>query len=285
MAANGKQLDTSVNIVTPENIAFRYRLAGPFRRLPAYLLDLLIRGAVMYALSMVLGITGMFGLGFAAIFLLLLAAFVLEWFYGGVLETYWNGQTVGKWAMGIRVVSTDGQPISGWQAVLRNFLRIADAQPFWLYQAGLLTTLMTSRFQRLGDLAAGTMVIVEERHWLKGMVHFAEPEVARLASLVPPNFVVTRSLATALAAYVERRPMFTWARRLEIARHLAEPLRQRFGLPPNTNPDYLLCGLYQRSFLNLPTEKKEGPIMAEFAMDPYDPLAWIGQMATTGGRR
>jgi uncharacterized RDD family membrane protein YckC len=283
MVGNGNQLDTSIEIVTPENIAFRYHVAGPFRRLPAYLIDFVIR--IVLVAVLIIGLLfplGAIGLGSAAMGLGLAGCFVVEWFYGGLFETFWNGQTPGKRLMGIRVVSIDGQPINGWQAVLRNFLRMADAQPFYFFQVGLLAAMLNDRFQRLGDLAASTMVVVEQRHWFKGMVHFAEPEVARLAALVPPNYQVNRTLGLALAAYVERRPMFAWARRLEIARHLAEPLRQRFGLPPNTDPDLLLCALYQRSFLGIPGGNGAPPVGAAVVpaeTDPLDPLAWLREIS------
>jgi len=76
-----------------------------------------------------------------------------------------------------------------------------------------------------------------------------EPEAARIANLVPANFRASRTLAHALAAYVQRRRTFSFGRRLEIARHLGEPLRQKFHLPAGTNPDLLLCGLYHRIFI------------------------------------
>jgi hypothetical protein len=66
---------------------------------------------------------------------------------------------------------------------------------------------------------------------------------------LPPNFVVTRSLAKSLATYVERRRFFTPPRRREVARHLAIPLLERFGLPPDTSYDLLLCALYYRTFI------------------------------------
>ena len=68
-------------------------------------------------------------LGGAAIAVFLVAYFVVEWFYGGLFETFMNGQTPGKWVLGIRVLSLDGQPINGVQAVLRNVLRFVDMMP------------------------------------------------------------------------------------------------------------------------------------------------------------
>lgn len=257
MVTNPAPLDTAVEIITPENIAFRYRVAGPFRRLPAYLIDLAIRIGVCIAgliLSLLaFSFLNLPGLGLATFFVLW---FAISSFYGGVFEALWNGQTPGKRAMGLRVLTVEGGPISGWQAVLRNLLRIADMLPFQNYQVGLLSMLMTSRFQRLGDLAAGTMVVVEEPQWFHGVFQFHEPEVYRMAAQIPARFQASRTLARALASYAQRRQHFPWMRRQEIAYHLAEPLRQAFQLPSDTNPDLLLCALYQRTFI---TDRQEEP--------------------------
>ncbi len=243
-------IDNSIEIVTPENIAFRYQVAGPFRRYAAFLIDLAIVMATMIGLAMVLGIAfGVVGLGDIGALFFFLAAFVLWWLYGAVLETYWNGQTPGKRAVGIRVLSADGQPISGFQGMARNLFRAADLQPMGLCLVGLICATMNRRFQRLGDVACGTMVVVEERQWFRGVRRISEPEALRLVGLIPPGFQVTNTMARALAAYVQRRPFFTWPRRIEVARPLAAPLRAQFGLPANTNLDQLLCALYHRTFI------------------------------------
>ena len=271
MAAETPPIDTRIELVTPENIAFQYRVAGPFRRLPAYLIDVLIRVAVIFIAWMVLmfgfGILGQPGIGVG---LGMVAWFVLDWFYGGLFETYWNGQTPGKRMMRIRVVSDEGQPINGWQAVLRNFLRSADALPpvfefaelpisFPTYLLGLTTAAMNDRYQRLGDLAAGTMVIIEEPQRHYGMVQINEPEAIRLAGDLPAGFRASRGLARALAAYVQRRQTFPWRRRIEIAMHVGEPLREKLGLPTNVNYDLLLCALYYRTFITDRIEESHRP--------------------------
>ncbi len=267
MATEFKQIDCKIDVVTPENIAFQYQLAGPFRRLPALVIDVIIRFAAWIVFLIATVIVGAFvgpvgwTLGWT---LWLLLWFVLEWFYGGLLETYWNGQTVGKRLMGIRVLGTDGQPINGLQAVMRNFLRLVDLMPFlplaaligqegpWALPTGLLglvVPMLNERFQRLGDLACGTMVVVEERGWLLRAVRLEDPRVPRLAAELPPNFQVVGKLPQALAAYAERRPYLSVARREEIARHLSEPLLPRLGLRPDTSRDLLLCALYYRTFV------------------------------------
>lgn len=264
MAQPTEQLDSRIEIVTPENIAFKYRVAGPFRRLPAYLIDVLIRAGLLlvafYTLMLLFHGAILIGLGIA-----LVIWFLMSWFYGGFFETYWNGQTPGKWAMGLRVVSIDGQPINALQAVMRNILRFADAMPVatlpitaaaaaWLghiplFQFGLLATAMNARFQRLGDLACGTMVVAEESPRLYGLAKVTEPEAIRLSEMIPINFQPSRSLARTLSMYVERRGGFALGRRAEIARHLGELLRVKFNLPPQTSYDLLLCAVYYRAFV------------------------------------
>lgn len=283
------QIDTTVDIVTPENIAFNYRVAGPFRRLPAYLIDLGIIIMAFVVLAILFTIIGAAS-GSSIVTSILFAgwmilAFLALWFYGGLFETYWNGQTPGKRLLGIRVLTVEGQPVNMLQAWLRNVLRVIDFAPPLLLtifqplfdifaegnstalpQIGILPTMvisllvmtMTKRYQRLGDLICGTMVVIEERSWLMGVARLEDPRAAQLASYLPPNYVVSRSLAKTLATYVERRQYFSLNRRREIAKYLAEPLLERFGLPRDTSHDLLLCAVYYRTFV-ADRGSEEGP--------------------------
>lgn len=264
MSERQTELDTTIEIVTPENIAFHYRVAGPFRRWPAYVMDVAIKVALFLLGMMALSLTGFAGGGGVALGLTLVAWFVLDWFYGGVFETYMNGQTPGKWVMGIRVLTTEGQPINGLQAILRNVLRVVDTGPLLSLEAigipvpmyvlptfviGLVAMALSCRFQRLGDLVCGTMVVIEERHWLAGVAHLEDPRTPKLAEYLPADYRVSRSLAQTLATYVDRRRFFTPERRREVAKHLGEPLLALFGLPRDTSHDLLLCALYYRTFV------------------------------------
>lgn len=261
MATPRRQLDSRIAIVTPENIAFDYVLAGPFRRLPAYLVDVGIRVGVVMGLAFMVaffGIIGEVGAGIGA-GALLIGWFILSWFYGGLFEALWNGQTPGKWLFGLRVLSIDGRPINAMQAVLRNILRDVDAWPVAigyggpltvpLYMVGLLTMAANDRYQRLGDLACGTIVVVEKRIKLRGLAQVNQGEVLELARRLPANFTASRALAHALSTYVARRERFAPARRFELARVLADPLFEQFHLPADSNPDLLLCALYVLVFL------------------------------------
>ena len=278
MGNKTSKFDTSIEIVTPENIAFEYRVAGPFLRLPAYLIDLAIRGIAFGLGTLAVAITlSLGGLEFVGIAFAFVWWFLLTWFYGGVFESYWNGQTPGKRLLGIRVVTVEGQPINAVQAVLRNFLRIVDGQPAvqlldWpmMYLVGLATAAMNDRFQRLGDLAAGTMVVIEERQWFQGIVRLREPTAIELAGRIPADFQASRTLARALATYVERRETFSMPRRLEIACHLGEPYRQQFDLPANMNLDLLLCAMYHHAFI---TDRGDlGEVGSPFGPQPALPV-------------
>ena len=259
MAVGPRQYDIQIDVVTPENIAFKHELAGPFQRLPALLIDLLIQGAAILGVGLVFVCSGIaFTLGLGPMLVLI---FFLQWFYFGVFEAVWNGQTPGKRAMRLRVVTIYGQPITGTQAVLRNLLRVVDMFPVATFgevgmavsiptfQLGLLAMACNDAQQRLGDVVCGTIVIREEPDPHYGVVRFSEPLVAQLAADLPRTFVVGRSLALTLSNYVQRRNGFSWPRRTEIARHLGEPLCRQLGLPGNMNHDLLLCALYHRAFI------------------------------------
>ena len=249
MGGDSSVLDTRIELVTPENIALEYRVAGPFRRLPAYVLDVIFRWLLIAAVSIALFLAGVRIAPGVTQGLMLVALFGLSWFYGGLFEALWNGQTPGKRIMRIRVLSVDGQSINAQQAILRNLLRTADMMP-GLYQIGLLTAMFNDRFQRLGDLACGTMVVVEEPVAQHGAMRITEPEVLALAGDLPANLEIHPRLARLLSNYVVRRRTLPWHRRMEIARHVAEPWRARLSLPDTTSYDLLLCALYHRLFFS-----------------------------------
>jgi uncharacterized RDD family membrane protein YckC len=268
MALRQQPIDSVIQVVTPENIAFEYRIAGPFRRLPALLIDHAVTMAMLLAAFILLQLTvGWLSSGLA-FSLGILAKFALDWFYGGFFETLMNGQTPGKMVCSLRVLTDRGQPINGLQAVLRNLIRTAD-----YFGVGLVVMAMNRRYQRLGDLVCGTIVVVEDRQWLTGVAKLDDPRAIQLAAYLPPNFVVTRSLAKALATYVERRRFFSIPRRREVAKHLAEPLLDRFGLPPDTSYDLLLCALYYRTFIADRSQDERMLAEAQAAMAQANPFA------------
>ncbi|MCA9221019.1 MAG: RDD family protein [Planctomycetales bacterium] len=296
MPRDPRPIDNAIDIITPENIAFSYRVAGPFRRLPAYLIDLLLQAMILAGLQGVLLFLSIIGLlvGSFSVFMFgqfvfLLILFGIHWFYGGIFETFWNGQTPGKWLLGLRTLTIDGQPINGLQAVMRNILRLVDMMPLLSLEvfgipspayiiptmvAGLAAMTFTPRYQRLGDLVCGTMVVVEDRFWLRGVARLDDPRAIQLAGYLPADLEVSRTLARTLSTYVERRQYFAPSRRREIARHLGEPLLKRFGLRADTSHDLLLCAVYYRVFIadRRDDEKHEQAVK----QTPFGPVGAMG---------
>jgi uncharacterized RDD family membrane protein YckC len=236
-----------VRVTTPERIVFDYPLGGPFRRFCAYLVDLgvlilLVVVAFVAATVMAAGTTA--GMGPA-----LVGYFLITWGYGAFCEGVFNGQTLGKRALGLRVISERGVPITGTQAVLRNLVGSVDGLIPFTYLLGLASMLLTRKFQRLGDLAAGTMVIVEERRPRLGLVRTRDRQVLSVLDRLPVRIAAGPKLARALSDYVRRRHRFGHALREELAEPLARPLRQRFGLVRSDSADAVLCAVYERVFL------------------------------------
>ena len=148
-------LDTTRRVATPEGIELTLRLAGPVPRALAWSVDLLLRATVVLVVMMVAAPLGRAGTGIA-----LIAAFFVEWLLPAWFETRWNGQTPGKRAFGIAVLNDDGTPVRWPAALTRNLLRAVDFLPLF-YGIGLVAMLANRDFKRLGDLAAGTVVVYQ----------------------------------------------------------------------------------------------------------------------------
>ena len=146
-----------LRIRTPEGIIFAYQLAGPVTRCLAWALD--------FTLILALSMSVSYALAFMAVVApdLVSAVTVLGYFlisvgYGVVLEWFWRGQTIGKRAFRLRVMDADGLRLRFHQVLMRNLVRFADLLP-GCYLVGGLACLISRKAQRLGDLAAGTIVI------------------------------------------------------------------------------------------------------------------------------
>jgi uncharacterized RDD family membrane protein YckC len=250
LQTNQEKLDCLVRVITPENVEFEYALAGPFQRFPAYLFDLVVRVVAFSGLMFFLGIFSLFVpfAGTISTVLMILLFFAMYWFYGVYFESTFNGRTLGKMLFKLRVISTDGRPINGMQAALRNLLRLADTFPTPI--TGLICMTITGRFQRIGDLAAGTMVIVDRARRPPWDLQPDDPRAFGLAELIPPSFVANYTMTQSIGMYMENRRKLPMSRRLEVARHLAGPLMKKFDILPDTSPDLLLCALFVRIFMS-----------------------------------
>ncbi len=165
-------LNTELRIRTPEGILFSYPLAGPVTRCMAWLVDVLVVLVLMTGLARVASIFEFISPDLHGA-ILTLGGFVLHIGYAIVLEWFWRGQTLGKKLLRLRVADAKGLRLQFHQIVLRNLLRAVDSLPV-AYFVGGLACLFSRHAQRLGDLAAGTVVV--------RLVKFDEPDLEQLLS-------------------------------------------------------------------------------------------------------
>lgn len=149
----------TLQIVTPEGIAFSLRLASPFARLLAVSVDVAVMTALQSVVVINLRLLSLIS-GDIAMMLMVLGSFAIQIGYSILLEWRWRGQTLGKRLLHLRVVDERGLKLQFHQVVIRNLLRFVDALPY-AYLVGGVTALLNRRAQRLGDLAAGTIVVRE----------------------------------------------------------------------------------------------------------------------------
>ena len=202
--------DTVRTVATPEGVELELRLAGPVPRALAYVLDLLIRVTIFVMLGIAAGALGEFGAG-----VFLIGFFLLAWFYPVLFEVT-RGATPGKAWLGLAVVNDNGTPI-GWRAsLLRNLLRTVDGLPLPMFNGlGFVTMLANRDFKRLGDLAAGTVVI----HVPGEMDRTAMP---RFAPMAPPPILRAAGMHSVLH-FAERSHSLSPARQAELA-SILEPI-------------------------------------------------------------
>ena len=157
--------DSDLVVATPERVSFDYQVAGLGTRAIAQVLDLLIVSAILIAVyfvavavSLAQVVTGQL-IG-------ILGSFVVIFGYFWMSEALWSGQTVGKRAFRLRAVGDRGEPLTFAQAGIRNVVRIVDFLPYG-YGVGLIALFVNGKGKRLGDLAAGTIVVKDSDHvWL-----------------------------------------------------------------------------------------------------------------------
>lgn len=217
--SDGRQvarIDTLQSIELAEGVEIHLRMAGPYVRVLAYLLDLLIRIGICVVGYLLIMLAGLVIGVQVATGLNMLMMFLLVFFYYVLFEAGKRGASPGKRVMGLRVVDTSGAPISFGQSFIRNMLRFADGMPVPTYGFGLLSTLVTQRFQRLGDLLANTVVVYDRLP----QMHLASLPPALESR--PPGVPLSREEQAALLAFRERGGMWSEARRVELADHAQE---------------------------------------------------------------
>lgn len=147
----------SLEIVTPEGVHFGLPLAGPVARMLAWIVDAMLIGAGISAAGKAVSLFGVVSSDWYAA-AATLAYFVISIGYGIAFEWWWSGQTPGKRLMRLRTVDALGLKLEFQQVAIRNILRFVDSLPL-LYMVGGVTALITRDAQRLGDMAANTVVI------------------------------------------------------------------------------------------------------------------------------
>ena len=150
-------MSSELKIRTPEGIDFSLPLAGPVVRGMACLLDLLLVSILVRAVILLTAILAIFSTDISQA-LAFVAVFVVQTGYGMVCEWFWRGQTVGKRLLKLRVVDERGLRLEFTQVFIRNLMRFVDMLPA-LYAVGGISCFFSKRCQRLGDLAANTVVV------------------------------------------------------------------------------------------------------------------------------
>jgi uncharacterized RDD family membrane protein YckC len=222
----GTGVQETLRIATPEGVSLELPLAGLGSRFVALLVDTLLQGLVFGLLIVALVVAG--AGGFAAAAVVAVAAFALLFAYPMAFELGAAGRTPGKRWSSLRVVCDDGSPVTFRSSALRNVLRLVDFLP-GLYLAGTIAIFATGKNQRLGDLAAGTIVVREPRA-ASAVAQPAAFEAAEPGEL--PAWDVSGLGDAELAAlrrFLERRGALDAVPRNLLARDLAERLRPSVG--------------------------------------------------------
>ena len=255
------RLDTMRAFTSPEQATYRYRIAGPLVRGIAYVIDFLLMVVLIIAVgliaTLVIAFTGLFSdtdfFTGVMVGVLFIAVFLVLWLVPGWVEFRYRGRTPGKRAMGVRTVTTTGFAPSLGSCMLRTLLRFADSLP--TAALGLSVMVMNRDFRRLGDIAAGTMVVYDsdtERVRLSRTSHkdLKALRPAHLASL--PDRLLTQldqHTVAAIASYVERRGVLGSGRREEIASVLADALRPHWSGSRSLTADTMLLICYHHCFM------------------------------------
>jgi uncharacterized RDD family membrane protein YckC len=219
-AATGDEGDYEV--LTPERVSLQYDLAGVGSRGVAITIDTAIQLLVVAGI-VGLGVAGVAATGVSssiAVAVLVVLVFAVAIGYFMLWEIVWNGQTPGKRVLHLRVLRETGYPIRAGDSVIRNVVRIVDAMPFG-YVLGLVTMLLNDRSKRLGDFAAGTIVVREGVSRRDGWLGATADEP-----------VVRMSLgdATLVRDFLARRDGLEHRRRAALAARLAQTLATAYGL-------------------------------------------------------
>jgi len=229
---------------TPEHVELNFLVAGAGNRFLAVAADMLLQALALIGVVVVLlfieratggGVRQLIRAllrgeeaGLWVLAGIILVIFLIQWGYFTFFETIWTGQTPGKRLLKIRVLREDGRPIGFTEAAIRNLIRtVLDSQPFNSYAVGFVTGILNDRFRRLGDFAAGTIVIRERRQRAR---HPTPRPRAAAPAATPRVRPLTPDEAATLQAYLRRRDELDPATRDAMARRIAISLKQRLDV-------------------------------------------------------
>lgn len=220
------EYEDRIRIATPEGVDLELLLAGVGSRFTAALVDFTIQVALVTAVAIALGVAGLLrsGWGTAVFFLVNFAIFAA---YDVSFEVLASGRTPGKRMNGLRVVRTDGAPVRFLTSAIRNVMRLVDFLPTF-YLVGITAILSTRKNQRLGDLAAGTLVVRElggesSRRWRPTARTAAPSEPWRAWDVSG----ISADELLAVRRFLDRRGDLTDAARVQLADELARALRPK----------------------------------------------------------
>jgi uncharacterized RDD family membrane protein YckC len=237
--------DSDLIVATPERVSFDFQIAGLGTRAIAQILDLLIVGTVEVAILFFGFAAGtVTSSGTVAGLVIIVLSFINVFGYFWVSEALWSGQTIGKKAFRLRAVGDRGEPLTFMQAGIRNIVRIVDFLPYG-YGIGMIVLFANGKGKRLGDLAAGTIVVKDSDHvrlWqLAGGVPRTAPPPpplpgARVSFPVSPYAPASAAELTLrrldpelrrfVTSYARRRPQLTLGLRVQLAGTVQASLRK-----------------------------------------------------------
>jgi uncharacterized RDD family membrane protein YckC len=235
-------------VLTPERITLQYDVAGIGSRSAAAMIDVTIQLLVLLVLGLAFALLArLIGVNVASLeepdaaalpiiilgALAVVVVFVVLFGYFMFFEIVWSGQTPGKRVLGIRVLRENGYPVRAGDSVVRNLIRVIDGPPFGAV-LGLTVMLFNTKARRLGDFAAGTLVVREGTR--RGVAALSTPPAPAAPAGAPPGAgapappVLSPADATLLRDFLVRRERLDSESRGALSRRLADTLAARYGL-------------------------------------------------------
>lgn len=285
-------MSRTIEFYTPEQVAIQYELAGVGSRGAAATVDAMLQLLIYLAILLIpyalyeLQVLPPW-MSFSPellITLLIMGHIFIVAGYHIFFETLWNGETPGKRWLGLRVIKDGGYPVDFRAVVIRNLVRVADILPS-LYGLGLVVSLIHKRYQRLGDLAAGTLVVTHGHEKKLRELTMGDAQVFRLldASVLSQLSRLSREEYRLVQRFLERRNELPIGLQAEFTQRLAQQLIAKFGYqPPELGMDALrwleeLDLAFRRRALGIVSEEPSPVAPAPAPTQPAPPAASDGR--------